>query len=558
MTGTSIASRSVLLAAAIALAPAPLAAQTAFASAAVDSVFAEFGSQTPGCALGVYRNGALAYEHAYGMASLEFGVPNSPSTIFDIGSTSKQFTAFSILLLQADGKLSIDDEARKYIPELPAYRRPVTIRQLLNHTSGLRDYLTLMSLRGTNFDGVTTSADALDLIVRQHETNFEPGDEYLYSNSGFFLLSEIVKRVSGKTLSVFAQERIFTPLGMSHTHFHDDHTLIVPGKATGYSKRGGGGFRVDMSGFEQTGDGAVNTTVGDLLKWDENFYTPRVGNAEILTQMQTRSRLASGDTISYGLGLVMGERGGRRTVRHGGAWAGYRAELLRFPDAHTSFAVLCNLGDASPSQLANRVSDIVLGEGVVAARPSLASHGGTAASSWSPNEMASYVGSYWSTREGVRRITMERDTLRIVTPGGPLAMFPIGNGRFAVDGITTTVAFGPATPGRARTLELWEPRNRKPIATFTAFTAAPLSTAALREYVGRYYSAELDIEYRIVADSGHLVLKGTGQPQRLNPTVRDSFLTEEELVVIATRTRGKVTGLRVGAGRVANLRFVRR
>jgi CubicO group peptidase (beta-lactamase class C family) len=528
-------------------------------AARVDSVFAEFGPQTPGCAVGVYRNGTIEHAHAYGMASLELGVPNAPSTVFDIGSTSKQFSAFSILLLQADGRLSIDEAVRKYIPELPTYSRPVTIRQLLSHTSGLRDYLTLMALRGTNFDGVTTDADALELIVRQHETNFAPGDEYLYSNSGFFLLSEIVKRVSGESLRAFAQRRIFDPLGMTHTHFHDDHTMIVPGKATGYSRRDGGGFRVDMSGFEQTGDGGVNTTVEDLLQWDENFYSPRVGSAVLLEQLQTRSRLASGDTIDYALGLSIGERDGRRTVRHGGAWAGYRAELLRFPERHGSVAVLCNLGDANPSVFADRVADIILGESVMAARPALATPAGAAAvPALSGATLASYTGSYWSPRDGVRRVTLEGDTLRLLSPSGPRALIPLGGSRFILEGSGATLTFDSAAAGTPRRIQLWQRRARTPSATYTAFTPARLPTTRLADYAGRYYSSELDAEYNITADSGRLALRFAGRVQPLTPTLRDAFVTDEGLVVLAVRERGKVTGLRVGAGRVTNLHFARR
>jgi CubicO group peptidase (beta-lactamase class C family) len=327
----------------------------------IDSVFADVDRTTsPGCALGIYRDGEIAYARGYGMANLEHGIAITPRSVFDIGSTSKQFTATSIVLLAQDGKLSIDDDIRKYIPEIPQYQRPITIRMLLNHTSGIRDYLTLMELRGVNVDGVTTDRDALDLIVRQKATNFEPGSEYLYSNSGYFLLSQIVKRVSGMTLARFARARIFEPLGMRETHIHDDHTLIVPLRATGYSPRDGGGFRIDMSGFEQTGDGAVMTTVEDLLKWDGNFYQPVVGGADLLRNLHTQGILNSGKTIPYALGLMVADYRGVRRVSHGGAWAGYRAELMRFPEQHTSVAVLCNLGTSAPSARAARIADILL------------------------------------------------------------------------------------------------------------------------------------------------------------------------------------------------------
>src|SRR5262245_41692285 len=244
--------------------------------ARVDAVFAQFDKpDSPGCALGVIKDGKLVYSRGYGMANLEHGIPNSPKLVYDIGSTSKQFTAASILLLAKQGKLSLDDEARKYIPELPAYQWPITIRHLIHHTSGLRDYLTLFSLAGVNFDDTTTEKDALEIILRQKGLNFAPGDEWLYSNSGYFLLSIIIKRASGKSFAEFAKENIFDPLGMTHTLILDNHKRIVPMRAVGYSPNPRGGFQTEMSNFEQTGDGAVQTSIEDLLLWDQNFYEPK-------------------------------------------------------------------------------------------------------------------------------------------------------------------------------------------------------------------------------------------------------------------------------------------
>lgn len=329
----------------------------------IDSVFARYDRTiSPGCALGIYRDGKILYGRGYGMANLEHAIAITPRTVFDIGSTSKQFTATAIALLAQDGKLTLDDDVRRHIPELPDYGKTITIRHLLNHTSGLRDYLTLMSLRGVNFDGVTTDRDAFDLIVRQQALNFEPGSEYLYSNSGFFLLSTIVRRASGKTLAEFAHERIFVPLGMRDTHFHDDHTRIVPQRATGYEPSPKGAFQIAMSGFEQTGDGAVMTTIEDLLKWDSNFYAPAVGGEQLLRDLHTSGVLTNGRVLPYALGLAVDEYRGLRRVRHGGAWAGYRADLVRFPEAKTAVACLCNLGTANPSALADRVADILLAD----------------------------------------------------------------------------------------------------------------------------------------------------------------------------------------------------
>ena len=329
--------------------------------ARIDAVFAPLARPgSPGCALAIYRDGAIAYERGYGLASLELGVPITPKTVFDIGSTSKQFTAFSVLLLEREGKLSLDDDVRRFLPELPVYERPITVRHLLLHTSGLRDYLTLWELAGVKTESWTTQREAVALVERQRATNFPAGEEWLYSNTGYLLLAEIVQRASGKSLKDFARERIFEPLGMAHTFYLDDHTQVVAGKATGYEPRERGGFSVDMSNFEQIGDGGVQTTVEDLLLWDRNFYATKVGDAALVARAQQTGKLNSGKPLDYAAGLSIGSYRGLPFVRHGGSWAGYRAELLRFPSQKTSVACLCNLGTAGPSRLADRVADIVL------------------------------------------------------------------------------------------------------------------------------------------------------------------------------------------------------
>src|SRR5204863_4562381 len=329
---------------------------------AVDEVFEDLTEAgSPGCALGVYRDGRMLYEKGYGLANIEENVPITPRSVFDIGSTSKQFSASSILLLEKQGKLSVNDDVRKYVPELPDYGQKITILNLLNHTSGLRDYLVLFEMAGINVDSVTTDEDALALIARQKALNFTPGSDYLYSDSGFFLLSVIVKRVSGKTLKEFAAENIFTPLGMTHTQYRDEHRALIPERAMAYDQNERkDGYAMNVSYFEQTGDGAVHTSVEDLLKWDENFYSAQVGGKDFLAEIQERGKLNNGKAIDYAKGLMVKDYRGLRTVRHGGSWGGYRAELLRFPEQHFSVACLCNVGNANPSRRANLVADVYL------------------------------------------------------------------------------------------------------------------------------------------------------------------------------------------------------
>jgi CubicO group peptidase (beta-lactamase class C family)/acetylornithine deacetylase/succinyl-diaminopimelate desuccinylase-like protein len=372
--------------------------------ARVDEIFSRFTtSESPGCALAVVQNGKIAYERGYGRASLELDVPITPQTVFDIGSTSKQFTAFSLLLLERDGKLSLDDDIRKYLPEVPDYGNRITIRHLLAHTSGLRDYTDLLGFDGHDTADSTDDRDALDLIARQRGVNFAPGEEWRYSNTGFFLASIIVRRASGQSLASFARERIFQPLGMTSTQFLDDTTRVVPKRATAYSPRqerqatSGGGFRVNMSDWNQTGDGAVQTTVEDLAHWDENFYTPRVGDARMLQAMQTPGRLNNGKAHDYGLGLTIGSYGGQKRVSHGGSWAGYRAELMRFPERHTSIITLCNVSNSGPTALAESVAAVWLADaGLTPPAPRATAPAPPAPPSLSDDELRAHAGRYAS------------------------------------------------------------------------------------------------------------------------------------------------------------------
>src|SRR5216684_799883 len=374
-------------------------------TAAVDEVFADLAKPgSPGCALGVYRDGKIIYAKGYGLANIEENVPINPQSVFDIGSTSKQFTAASILLLEKQGKLAVTDDVRKYLPELPDYGQKISILQLLNHTSGLRDYLALMELAGIDTDSVTTDEDALALINRQRALNFAPGSDWLYSNTGFFLLSVIVKRVSGKTLREFAAENIFTPLEMTHTQFRDDHASLIANRALAYDEREKkDGYTLNVSYFEQTGDGAVHTSVEDLLKWDENFYSPRVGGQDFLNELQERGMLNSGKVLDYAKGLFLQDYRGLHSVSHGGAWGGYRAELLRFPEQHFSVACLCNVGNAGPTRRAQQVADIYLGS-LMKPKENKSTESENKEKSEiavDTDQLRNYSGEYWSEELGV-------------------------------------------------------------------------------------------------------------------------------------------------------------
>src|SRR5271163_888754 len=341
----------------------------------VDQVFAAYDkTDSPGCALGVVRDGNFIYKKGFGTASLELGVPLTPQSVFYMGSVSKQFTAASVVLAAEQGYLSLDDDVRKYVPELPSYGKTITLREMLHHTSGFRDILGLVLLAGRNFEDVHPTSELLDLLSRQKALNYQPGDEFLYSNTNFFLMSVIIHRATGKPMSQFADENIFRPLGMTHTRFYDDHSVVVPGRVPAYEPRTTGGFRIDWStNFDKIGDGGLMSSVDDLLLWDRNFYDNKLGKGTLLKEMQTKGVLNSGKQIEYALGLFISTYRGLPIVEHGGALFGYRTELLRFPQQKFSVITLCNVGTSSPRRLANQVADIYLGGQLSTDKPASAS-----------------------------------------------------------------------------------------------------------------------------------------------------------------------------------------
>jgi len=528
----------------------------------IDRVFADYDrTDAPGCALGIYRDGRIVYTRGYGMANLELGIAITPGTFFDIGSTSKQVTAFAIALLEQDGRLSQSDPVRKYVPELGRYADSITVAQLVHHTSGLRDYLVLMNLAGIRDEDWTDAADALRLIAAQREANFPPNTEYLYSNSGYFLLSVIVERVSGQTLRQFAQARIFEPLGMRGTHFHDDHTMIVPGRATGYWPRERGGFGIAMSDYEQTGDGAVLTSVEELLQWDRNFYAGTVGGMDLVRRQQVPWVLRDGhyapdqDGQGYASGLMIGRYRGLPTVRHGGSWAGYRAELLRFPDQRTSVACLCNRGDADPSAMADRVADVLLAGQLQPVAS--ASAGPRADAVRLPVEALKSRAGIWRGRRtgAVRTVALQGDGLSWTFAGGTSPMTPISPSRFQlVSG--TVVEFGTEN-GRP----VMRPDTPADIAGESVFDLMPPFTptsAQMGAYAGRYASEELGVVYRIESRDSVLVVMLNGRESaRMSPLWPDAFGGGGAVAAFERDGRNRITGFTVDAGRVRNIRFVR-
>lgn len=516
----------------------------------VDQVFAAYDKpDSPGCALGVVRDGNFIYKRGYGEGSLELAVPLTPESVFYMGSVSKQFTAASVVLAAEQGYLSLDDDVRKWVPEIPSYGKPITLREMLHHTSGFRDVLGLLLLAGRNFEDIHSTPELLDLLSHQKALNYAPGDEFLYSNTNFFLMSVVIPRATGKPLSQFAEENIFKPLGMTHTRFFDDRSVIVPGRVAAYEPGPSGGFRIDWStNFEKIGDGGLMSSVDDLLLWDRNFYDNKLGKGTLLKELQTPGVLNNGKPIEYALGLFISKYRGLPIVEHGGALFGYRTELLRFPEQKFSVLTLCNLGTSAPRNLANQVADIYL----AGQFPADANAGDGASAAVQHVDPQPFVGTYRSAAShSVYTLSAADGDLALfgqhlkssganhfVFPGGPELRFENGGG----NGMRFTMESPDAAPQ-----------------VFERYQATLLAAADAGQYAGSFASRELEATYKIEVKEGRLLLRmNWKEPVTLEPTVRDEFRGPNgEALVFRRDGKGQITGFDVFAGRVRNILFTK-
>jgi CubicO group peptidase (beta-lactamase class C family) len=507
----------------------------------IDSIFSRWDrTNSPGCALAIVKDGKIIYKRGYGMSNLEYNIAITPASLFHVASISKQFTAAAIQKLALEGKLSLHDDIRKYIPEIPDLGHPITIANLIHHTSGLRDQWDLERLAGWRDDDVITEEDIMDMLKRQQALNFVPGDDYVYCNTGFTLLGVIVKRVTGVSLRKYADSVFFKPLGMNSTVFHSDHTEIVVNRTSAYDKQDDGRWAISIPVFDNYGATSLFTTVEDLAKWDENFYSKQVGGDVFIKAMLEPGVLNDGKLQTYASGLQIGDYRSNKTVEHSGADAGYRADILRFPDRHFSVIVLANLASINPSDLCRKVANLLL--------PGRASDLMmiTVADKYT---VKGYAGEYFDPVTKARaQIKYSEGSL--VQNGTTLAVendsvFSLPNGptyTFRQDG--ARMSFVWQSPGM---------RDR----VYKQVTKVVPSKAELGEYVGTYHSHELDVDYLIALKDSELTVKGPRvEAMELEPYIKDAF-TGPFLVEFVRDKRKRVTGFLLSTGRSRNLVFAK-
>jgi len=526
----------------------------------VDKLFAQWDkTMTPGCALAIIKDGQIIYKRGYGMAKLEDNIVMSPSKIFDIGSVSKQFTAASIAVLVEEGKISVNDDIRKYIPEMPKYEKPITISHLLHHTSGVRDYNALLSLAGFRPDSdCPTVEESLEIICKQKRLNFLPGEEFSYSNSGYFLLSCIVERVTGKSLNEFSQERIFRPLGMTSTIFQDDHTQVIPNRATGYSP-GPKGFKIDMSNWDETGDGNVYTSVEDLFLWDQAFYSNKLGKS-LMDNLHAVGVLNNGRKLDYAFGLFIDEYKGLKTISHGGAWAGFRAGIVRFPEQKFSVICLANLSAINPSRLCLKVADIYLADQFKEAPKEEKKKFEPV--TLSKQELEEKCGNYQDDKFGMWiTLSVKDEKLRMHLGAQEFLLSPLSATLFqALDAaVDATIEFLPTVNGKPRKATLTR-RGNEVFNLVKTPPLTPLTPARLQEYSGVYESEELlKASYRVALEKDNLIVKARNFPKNSLKAMAPDKFTVEGINIEFVRGKGRrITGFLLGVGRAGHIEFVKK
>lgn len=532
-------------------------------AASVDSIFRPFDrTDSPGCAVGVYQDGALRYGRGYGMASLEHGVPLSPRTVLDVGSMSKQFTAMSMMILEKEGKLSLDDPIRKLFPEMPAYADRITWRRALSQTSGLRDLWSVWDETGQTFAGDTI--DALNVIVRSAEANYTPGERYLYTNSGWILASQAVYRLTGKSLAQFAQEKIFGPLGMRDTRFLSDRYAVIPNLAESYGPRAAG-FRLTRSNYDGAiqGPGGVHTTIEDFGRWLNNYDSATVGGRDIIQAMTTPTTLnnglpaTSGPGRAYAIGLSVGTLRGLRVVTHTGSWGGFRAAFYRFPEQRFAVAALCNLNTSGPDSLVTKVAAVYLGDRMERDTAALwvAALTKEPRVAQSATTLRNFAGVWRNIERGeVRRTQVKGDTL-VATGTPPTTYVPLGGDRFRTARSEIRFEGGAANGGAPQRMFVRTPTDT---VTFMRADSVLLDAAKLAEYAGNYRSDEAEVTQTWRVEKGKLaVFDGYRRLGILEPTYKDGFTRGASVIDVTRDAKGRITGYTVEAGRVRHLRFTR-
>jgi len=527
----------------------------------IDALFAQYdNTNTPGCSVGVIKDGRFIYKKSFGMANLDYDIPITSNSKFNIGSTTKQFTAACITMLLLDNKLDLNDDVRKYISEFPDYSNTITIRHLLHHTSGLKDYIHLRIFSGDRLDNYFNIEKGLKLICKQKDLNFLPGEEYRYSNSNYLLLAEIVNRVSGKTIREYAEEKLFKPLEMSNTFFSDNSTEIMKNRVVSYSVS-----RDNVSSFiqnlEALGDGNMVTTLNDLLIWDANFYNPKIGGEEFLKSILTRGVLNNQEEIFYAFGLRHVTCKGIQCVNHGGGFLGFRSEMIRFQKQNTSIILLCNRTDANTDIFAGSITEIVLADEIAKLPTTLpSSEPASTPVNLTQSELENFCGFYnCNNRKLDCKIYLKNGKLsHWHNEEGDSRLVPISNKELLMLDTDKEVRLVFNFAHNNKQFQLFA--DKQDSILFNADQTIDFNLEYLSRYEGNYLCAELDVVYRLKIVHDRLVLFiDDKQICKVEAVMPDFFLFLEWHCYFSFNYNdsNEVYNFNLGSGIANNIKFIK-
>ena len=521
----------------------------------IDSLFIEWNTPNhPGGVIGVMQNGEIIFSKAYGLASMEYLVPNSTGTIFNTGSVSKQFTAMGIIRLHQQGKLSFDDDIRKYITELPNFGETITIRHLLHHTSGLRSFHAVLGLAGWRGDDARTNEDINRFMSKQQDLNFKPGDEYLYCNTGYMFMVNIIEKVTDTEFKDWMKQEIFEPLGMINTYVEDNYSRITANNATSYYARKINTFERAVAYWGYIGSGNMHSTSADLLKWLSNFYNPKAGWENSFTLIQTLDKLNNGEKNNYAFGVSLDEVNGHKRIQHGGAIGGFRSYVSVFPKEKLSIAVLTNFSSSGIGQKSKKIAQIILEDNTKVAKAIKKPK----PIKLSNQQLKKYEASYWNDNKNyIRRIYLKNDTLRYYrSEKSEDTIIPIGKNEFQLLTNTADVRLTFNLTNTQKVMLVSVDGDKPEI--LTSFDPIKPSQKELEDYTGVFYSPELETSYTIFMEDEklkwHHPRHGDFDIKILKKDVLEGKWPLATIKYIRNKNN-KITGIRVSNGRVKHAWF---
>ena len=525
----------------------------------IDSLFIDWNKPNhPGGSIGVMKNDKIVFSRSYGLASLEYLAPNSTETIFNIASVSKQFTAMGIVLLHIQGKLSIDDDIRKYLPELPDFGEKITIRQMLHHTSGLRSLHAMLGLAGWRADDSRTNEDLYRFMNMQRDLNFKPGSEFMYCNTGYMLMVKIIEKVTAEKFPTWMKKNIFEPLGMNHTYVEDKYNRVVTNNATSYNKSIDGNYLRAVEYWGYVGSGNIHSTTNDLLKWLSNFYAPQTNWEEAFKLMKTLDKLNDGSDNNYAFGLFIDKHLGNDLIQHSGAIGGFRTYAGTYPDKKLSIVVLTNFSASSSGSKANQIHEILLTKLDADNSEPVKKNDSLKQIYLSNDELKKYESSYLNDKDSyARKIYLRNDTLRYSRSfANESPIVPIGNDEFQMLTTDADLKIKFTINGKLKSM-IVTVNNGEP-SIFQGFESRTLTTKDLLSYTGEFYSQELETTYNMYLENDTLFCHHARHGEFKMKVLKNDVLESEWPMTITKYKRnkkGEVTGIYVSNGRVRNLWF---